>query len=206
MRTSINIRGVLAVAAVTAGASLVGMSGAVAAAGPCQDSPLTSLDAPYACDGPAGLAVPQGRPGSGDLLIGIEHIGRSSGLMSGTTAVIGLTDLPAIVRSTGLPGFLRGEFVYHVTRGVVGYDRRLATGGAAVSDEPHSGLPIDPLTVLGAAPSVVPAHEAPGAPSVGDAAYQSRSVDKASSGDDVVSTEVERIPSVDTALTDLHVH
>jgi hypothetical protein len=270
MRTSFNIRGVLAVAAITAGASWLGTGDALAAAtagasrlgtgsvatagasrlgagsavanrfgtgravanrfgtgrgvpaAPCEDDPLASAQspsaAPHGCEPLGDLPVPHmaghgARPGSGDLLIAIERVKGGSGLPSGTTAVVGLTDLPAIVRSTGLPDFMRGEFVYSVTRGrilpgVIRYDGRPASRTASV-------LPMEPVTIpLTSAGTTAPsATSAPEVPGITGAAHRTRTVEQSAAtvakpggaGDDVVSAEVERLPSVDTALTDLHV-
>ncbi|MEU8270204.1 hypothetical protein AB0B89_23990 [Sphaerisporangium sp. NPDC049002] len=126
MRTSLSIRGVLAVAAVTAGAGWLGMGSALAAT-PAETRPhTTSTAADVAPNSVNGLRLPSlrvsGRDGygyrdGGDLLVGIEQIGRSSGMPTRTTTVVGLTDLPAIVRSTGIPRALRGQNVYDATRG-----------------------------------------------------------------------------------------
>ncbi|WP_248962296.1 hypothetical protein [Sphaerisporangium perillae] len=216
MRSSLNIRGILAVAVVAAGASWLG-AGSASAAVPCGEGPLTALQAPgtapEACDGLGGLTVPHvanrgAGNGRGDLLIGFEHIGRSSGLLSGTAAVIGLTDLPAIVRSTGLPHLLKGELLYRVARGhsvpgVLQYEgrpaQRRAIGSSDVPDAPAtsgtavSGDPGAPAVGAGTGLPVLPVVP----PAVGAPVQDP--------GTDAAGAELAKLPSVDTALTGLHV-
>ncbi|GAA3792163.1 hypothetical protein GCM10022226_09180 [Sphaerisporangium flaviroseum] len=194
MRTSLNIRGALAVAVVAAGASWLGTGSAVAEA-PCQSGPpatLGSVGAPYACEELADLPAPyapgHGRYSGGDPLIGIEHIGRSSGLPSNTTTVIGLADLPAIEYSTDLPYLVNDYPVTH--GGVMRYDDRPAPRGAAYSDVPDApaldAAPVIPSASVDAHAVPAPAAE-PAKPS------------------DAVTADVQKLPSVDTTLTGVRV-
>ncbi|WP_214409970.1 hypothetical protein [Sphaerisporangium fuscum] len=148
MRTSRKIRGAVAVAVVAAGASWLGMGGALAAAR-------------HAADPVPGIPAPRVEgPGNGDLIVSIEHIGRSSRLPSDTTVVFGLTNLPAIIRS--VPEYARDHFLPRTFGGTrAGYGAPQRQGSLVARAETASRLPgTARLNARGATASDVP----PGAP------------------------------------------
>ncbi|RCG30343.1 hypothetical protein DQ384_16575 [Sphaerisporangium album] len=98
------------------------------------------------------------RTPEGDLVVGIEQIGRSPRLLSGTTAVIGLADLPAVAHDTGLRTLPRGLSVSDLSlrlpvtvhRGsgptASPYQNGSVAAGLAASDVPDGpGLPLQPV-------------------------------------------------------------
>ncbi|MEV7966626.1 hypothetical protein AB0O34_11670 [Sphaerisporangium sp. NPDC088356] len=211
MRTSLSFRGVLAVAAVTAGASWLGMGSALAAT-PADSRPLTSSSkADISPNTVNGLRLPSlhvaghgGYGDGGDLLLGFEQIGQSSGMPTRTTTVVGLTDLPAIVRSTGLTRATRGQYLYDLTRGrdlshvlrgedppVPGDSGELDTPGVipAPAQDPTPAiavLPIEPQTPAIVDPAIVdPGLVAP--------------------GNDEGTVITAEVPSLGTSLRDLRV-
>ncbi|MGW4638244.1 hypothetical protein ACWEN6_06940 [Sphaerisporangium sp. NPDC004334] len=170
MLSSISIRGMLAVAAVAAGAGLLG-TGSASAATSCEESAVAVLRSQgatsAACEAMDAVAVPQAAVSSlaarhdrDDLIIGFEHIGRSRGLPSRTAAVIGLHDLPAIARATGWAPFGESALVYRAVRGwaasVPGLPRPgdlpMRRGGYA-ADEPTAPEPLMPVE-----PALLPAR------------------------------------------------
>ncbi|MEV6983763.1 hypothetical protein AB0M95_21250 [Sphaerisporangium sp. NPDC051017] len=170
MRTSFAIKGVVALA-VVAGAGWAGAGSALAAV-PCGEGTLTPLTSPTTvycgpdavatdvANGVTGLQPPRlaERTSGGDLVVGIEQIGRSPRLLSGTTAVIGLADLPAVAHDTGVRTLRRGLSIsdvslrlpvsVHRKSGPTAYPYQngpVATG-LVPSDVPDApGLPVQPV-------------------------------------------------------------
>ncbi|MEU9887254.1 hypothetical protein [Sphaerisporangium sp. NPDC051011] len=169
MRTSFAIKGVVALA-VVAGAGWAGAGSALAAV-PCGEGTLTPLTSPTTvycgpdavatdvANGVTGLQPPRlaERTSKGDLVVGIEQIGRSPRLLSGTTAVIGLADLPAVAHDTGVRTLRRGLSISDVSLRLpvsvhrksgptaYPYQNGPAATGLVASDVPDApGLPAQP--------------------------------------------------------------
>ncbi|MFC4529803.1 hypothetical protein [Sphaerisporangium dianthi] len=169
MRSSINIRGFLAVAAIAAGAACLA-TGSASAATSCEQSAVTVLRSPgfasAACHALHAMAAPQAATSSitarhtrDELSVGFEHIGRTWGLPSRTAAVIGLHELPAIARGP-LSRLPEGTLVYQTSRkltvtvpGLPQQDDRPLRRGAYASDEPAAApaplMPVEPEPLPG---------------------------------------------------------
>ncbi|GGK99051.1 hypothetical protein Sme01_60260 [Sphaerisporangium melleum] len=177
MIRSLHIKGMLAMA-VAAGTVCLGTGGTSAAARsdeatvpgahpPVVTSRTDERPVPVPVPAPPVPAAPAAPHGQGDLLLSFEHVGRSPGLPAHTSAVIGLTDLPAIVRGIGLPLLLKGmaanRAAYGEARTAQGVLRHEDGQGRHTVGAPGvvagvNGLPVDPEPL----PAPVSAH-VPGA-------------------------------------------
>ncbi|MDH2426761.1 hypothetical protein [Sphaerisporangium sp. TRM90804] len=161
MRTSTPIRGVLAAAAVTAGTLTAGACLPAAADAPpasCTVEPVSGVagECGRAAVPPARAAHQGVRKSTGNLLVALRQVTHPSGARS-TTAMAGLYDLPAVMRSTGMPRLPRGGL--RETRAYPGDTSGISWSKARYGDRPATDattpIEVPPVSVLGAPGAVL---------------------------------------------------